>query len=316
MAGFRIAALLLSLITWAGTGHAQSVTVATSGNGTAIYFYGLAVAKAAKEVEGLDLRPIPYKSAGQGAVFVNKGEADFGLYNAIVLKEAFEGREFYENRPLENLRLVARLIPFQLTFGASGASGITSVEDLDGKRFPTGFDATAFGDRLYAAMLATGGLTLDDVEPVRVSDWAALGKAFVRGEIDVNGLVVGSATAERYAQQVDGYRAVSLGRADGAEGRLQETFPNSRLVVLEPQEGLTGIVEPVVVMEYDYWVYAHKDTPDAAVTGVMKSLLNGGETLTSVSADFRAFDAAAMYQDIGIPFHPAAMEFFSQNGLR
>lgn len=316
MAGARIAALILSLIILPGIGFAQSISVATSGNGTAIYFYGLAVAKAAKAVEGLDVRPIPYKSAGQGAVFVNKGEVDFGLFNAIVLKEAYDGREFYKDRPLENLRLVARLIPFQLTFGAGGASGITTVQDLKGKRFPTGFDATAFGDRLYAAMLATGGLTLDDVEPVRVSDWAGLGKAFVRGDIDVNGLVVGSATAERYAQQVDGYRAVSLGRAEGAEEELQKIFPSSRLVVLDPQEGLTGIVEPVVVMEYDYWIFAHKDTSDASVTGILKSLLNGRETLTSVSADFREFDATAMYQDIGIPFHPAAIEFFSENGLR
>ncbi len=316
MPRLRVVAVILSLMFLPGTASSQGVTLATSGNGTAIYFLGLAVAKAAREVEGMDVRPIPYKSAGQGAVFVDKGQADFGLFNAIVLKEAYDGREFYEDRALKNLRLVARLIPFQLTFGTRGQSGIASVQDLKGKRFPTGFDATAFGDRLYAAMLATGGLTLEDVEPVRVSDWGALGKAFVRGDIDVNGLVVGSATAERYAQQVDGYRAVSLGNADGAEDRLQQTFPHSRLVVLEPEDGLAGIVEPVVVMEYDYWIYAHSDTEAAAVTGILESLLNGGEVLTGVSADFRAFDPSAMHADIGVPFHPAAIEFFSEHGLR
>ncbi|HCQ66413.1 MAG TPA: hypothetical protein DIU07_15240 [Rhodobacteraceae bacterium] len=312
----RIATLIISLALVSGPGYSQSITVATTGNGTAIYFYGLAVAKAAREIEGLDLRPKPYTSAGQGAVFVNRGEDDFGLFNAIVLREAYEGRAFYEGRALENLRLVARLVPFQITFGASGASGISSVEDLQGKRFPTGFDATAFGDRLYVAMLATGGLTPDDVVPVRVSDWAALGKAFVRGDIDVNGMVIGSATVEKYAQQVDGYHAVSLGASAEAEARLHDLFPDSRLVTLDPEDGLTGVLQPVVVMEYDYWIYAHKDTADTAVTGILESLIAGGEVLTSVSADFRAFDPAAMYQDIGIPFHPAAAAFFTANGYQ
>lgn len=316
MPGLRIAALILALITFPGIGYTQTATIATSGNGTAIYFYGLAVAKAAREINDLDIRPKPYNSAGQGAVFVNKGEVDFGLFNAIVLKEAYDGREFFEGRALKDLRLVARLVPFQLTFGASGASGITSVQDLKGKRFPTGFDATAFGDRLYAAMLATGGLTLEDVTPVRVSDWASLGKAFVGGDIDVNGLVVGSATAERYAQQVEGYRAISLGDTEGAEAELQKTFPSSRLVALDPSDGLTGVVEPVVVMEYDYWVFAHRKTSGDAVKGLLDSLLNGGEVLTSVSADFRKFDPAAMDQDIGMPFHPAAEEFFADHGFR
>lgn len=310
---FRLAAMIVSLALFSGPVHAQSYSVATTGNGTAVYFYGLAVAKAAREVAGVDLRPKPYKSAGQGAVFVDRGEDDFGLFNAIVLREAYEGRAFYEGRALENLRLVARLVPFQITFGAGGASGISSVEDLPGKRFPTGFDATAFGDRLYAAMLATGGLTQDDVVPVPVSDWAGLGKAFVRGDIDVNGMVIGSATVEKYAQQVDGYHAVSLGGSPQAEARLQEVFPDSRLVTLTPQEGLTGVVEPVVVMEYDYWIYAHKDTDAAAVTHLLESLRDGREILTGVSADFRAFDPAAMHADIGVPFHAAAAAFFAAN---
>ena len=312
----RLAALILSFSFVTAPVQAQSYSVATTGSGTAIHFYGLALAKAAREVSGMDLRPKPYASAGQGAVFVDRGEDDFGLFNAIVLREAYEGRDFYEGRALENLRLVARLVPFQITFGASGASGLTDVTQLAGTRFPTGFDQTAFGDRLYEAMLATGGLTPGDVVPVPVSDWAGLGKAFVRGDIDVNGMIVGSATVERYAQQVEGYHAVSLGSGAEAEAALQAVFPDSRLVTVAPAEGLTGVEAPVVVMEYDYWLYAHAGTDDDAVTGLLTSLRDGGAVLTGVSADFRAFDPGRMQGDIGIPFHPAATAFFEANGAQ
>ncbi|MCB2094623.1 MAG: TAXI family TRAP transporter solute-binding subunit [Rhodobacteraceae bacterium] len=299
-----------------GAAMAQSLSLATSGDGTAIYYYGLAISKVSNEVSGLDIRPKPYASAGQGAVFVNSGEVDFGLYNAIVLREAFLGLEFFKDRPLENLRAVARLMPFQLTFGTRASSGITTVVDLRGKRVPAGFDATAFGERLYAAMLGTAGLSYQDVVPVQVSDWAGLGKAFVRGTIDVNGLVVGSATATRYAEQVDDYRAVSLMTGNDAEKRLQEVFPASRLVTVMPGDGLSGIVEPTVVMEYDYWLFAHKDTPDQAVRDVLRTLFAGQALLSAASKDFRNFDPQEMYDEIGVPFHPAALAFYDEKGLR
>ncbi|MDH3316086.1 MAG: TAXI family TRAP transporter solute-binding subunit [Gammaproteobacteria bacterium] len=299
-----------------GVARADSATIVTTSVGTGDHFYGLAIAKAADKFASLDLRPIPYKSQGQGAVVVNKGGAEFGLHNAIILREAYLGLEFYKGRRLENLRAVARLVPFQITIGVRGDSGIRTVEDLRGKRFPAGFDATSFGERLFGAMLRTGGLSYDDVISVRVSDWKARGKAFVAGKIDVNALIVGSPTATRYAQLVPGFRAVSLTRGPGVEERLNKVLPGSRLAVVEPAEGRAGIFESTVVLEYDKWLYAHKDTPDSKVTAVLKSLLQGKETLASVSKEFLKFDPAKMYVDIGMPFHPAAEAFYADHKMK
>ena len=160
MPGFRIAALIISLTMFSAPGYSQSFTVATTGNGTAIYFYGLAVAKAAREIEGLDLRPKPFSSAGQGAVFVNRGEDDFGLFNAIVLREAYEGREFYAGRGLENLRLVARLravVPAQ-------RGGPTGFEGFRGRE--TGPAKAEHGDTL--SFIASDG---DHGAPLWLREW-------------------------------------------------------------------------------------------------------------------------------------------------
>ena len=198
-----------------------------------------------------------------------------------------------------------------MTLSVPGNSDIQTIEDMRGKRFPAGFDATAFAERLYDAFLGTGGLSYDDVQQIQVSDWAGLGKAFVRGDLDVGGMVVGSATSTRYEQLVEGYRGISLSTGPGVEERLQALFPSSRLAVVEPAEGLAGILKPTVVLEYDYWLFAHKDTPDSKVTDVLKSLFNGKEIMTGISKDFRKFDPASMYEDIGVPFHPAAEAFYA-----
>ena len=127
----------------------------------------------------------------------------------------------------------------------------------------------------------------------------------------MGGLVVGSATSTRYAQLVEGYRGISLSTGPGVEERLQAIFPAARLAVVEPAEGLAGILDPTVVLEFDYWLFAHKDTPDSKVTDILKSLFDGKNILTSISKDFRKFDPAAMHEDIGVPFHPAAEAFYA-----
>jgi len=306
-----IGRVLVALAFSVGIARADSATIATTSVGTGVHFYGLAIAKAADEIASLDLRPKPYKSGDQGAVFVNKGEVDFGLQNAILLHDSYLGLEFYKGRPLENLRAVARLIPFQITLGVRGDSKFRTIEDLRGSRIPAGFDATAWGERRIEAMLGTGGLSYDNVEKVQVSDWKARGQAFVRGDIDVNGLIVGSPTATRYAQLVKGFRALSLSTGPGVEERLNKALPGARLAVVEPAEGLSGIYERTVVLEYDFWLFAHKDTPDSKVTAILQSLSKGKDTLVSVSKEFGAFDPAAMRADIGVPFHPAAEAFYA-----
>jgi len=294
-----------------GVARAETATIATLGEGYPIYYLAVAIAKAADTVTSLDVRPKSYRSVEQGAVFVDKGEVDFGLMNAITLPEAYRGVEFFKDRPLQDLRAVARLVPLQVTLCVPGNSDIQTIEDMRGKRFPAGFDATKFGERLYEAMLGTGRLSYDDVQKVQVSDWGALVKGFRRGEFDVGGVVVGSATSIRDAQLIEGLRCIPLSTGPGVEERVKATFPAARMVVVEPAEGLAGIVKPTVVLEFDFWLYAHKDAPESKVTAVLQSLFDGKDTLISVSKDFRNFDPALMNTDIGVPLHPTAEAFYA-----
>jgi TRAP transporter TAXI family solute receptor len=305
--GRAFVALALSV----GVARAETATIATLGEGYPIYYLAVAIAKAADTVTSLDVRPKSYRSVEQGAVFVDKGEVDFGLMNAITLPEAYRGVEFFKDRPLQDLRAVARLVPLQVTLCVPGNSDIQTIEDMRGKRFPAGFDATKFGERLYETMLGTGGLTYDDVQKVQISDWGALVKGFRRGEFDVGGAVVGSATSIRDAQLIEGFRCIPLSTGPGVEERVKATFPAARMVVVEPAEGLAGIVKPTVLLEFDYWLYAHKDASESKVTAVLQSLFDGKDALISVSKDFRNFDPALMNTDIGVPLHPAAEAFYA-----
>ena len=305
--------VLLMLALTTATAHAGTPTIATMREGNPIYYMALAMAKAAQEVTPLDLRPKPFRSTDQGAVFVNRGEVDFGLTNAITLREAYNGKQFFKDNRLENLRAVARLVPLQSTLCVGGDSDVHSIKDMRGKRFPAGFDSTKFGERLNEAMIGTGGLSYNDVEKVKVAGWHEMEMAFRRGEIDVVNGVVGSPTQVTNAQIVKGMRCISLDTGPKIAEHMKEILPDMRFGVVDPAPGLAGIIEPTVVLEFDFWVFANKDTSSEEVTELLTGLLKGKETMIGVSKSFRKFDPSAMHGDVGVPFHPAAEAFFAAN---
>jgi len=311
-----LAAMTSMVLSVTSAGAQDSVSIAVTSPGTTNHFYGLAIAKAASDISSVDLRLVPYKSSAQSTVVVNRGEVDFGLFNALILPEAYEGREFFEGRAQTNLRTVARLIPLQFTLGMAGATDASTFGDIRGKRVPAGFDATSFGERIIETLLKTEGLSYDDVENVQVSGWGALGKALIAGDLDVGTLVIGSPSTARRVQQIDGFRALSLRDTPEVLAILQAEFPASRLATVEPAEGLDGVNGPTVVMEYDYWLYTHADVPDEAVTKMLTALYEGTEILTETNRSFRKFDPALMNDDIGIPMHPAAEAFYAAQATR
>lgn len=77
---WRIVALGALLVGALAPGlRADPVTIASAAQGSSTYNIALAIARAAGDIGGLDLRPQPYKSTSQGSAFVDAGEVDFGL---------------------------------------------------------------------------------------------------------------------------------------------------------------------------------------------------------------------------------------------
>ncbi|MCB1356158.1 MAG: hypothetical protein KDK53_06545 [Maritimibacter sp.] len=70
-------------------------------------------------------------------------------------------------------------------------------------------------------------------------------------------------------------------------------------------------------MEYDYWLYAHAGTADAAVTDLLTSSARRRRGADRRQCRFpRLRSRCRMQADIGVPFHPAATAFFAANGTQ
>ncbi|WP_417264325.1 TAXI family TRAP transporter solute-binding subunit [Celeribacter sp.] len=294
--------------------NAEPQTIASAGQGSSTYNYALAISKAANTDSDMDLRPQPYDSTSQASPFVNSGEVDFGLENAIAVRQAMLGEGRFEGHQMENLRLVARLLPMRMTLGVREDSGITSVQELKGKRVPSGFLQAVTGEALISTMLAADGLSYDDVERVQIANFTAMAEAFVAGDTDVLIHVIGTPRDEQVSRNVNGLRALQLGGADDAADQVKSLMPVASLQMLEPHPKLTTIKEPTQILQYDYFIYTSADEEDATVTALLQGLYEGKDAMVESVASLEWFQPDSMYVDVGLAYHPAAITFYKDNG--
>jgi ABC-type nitrate/sulfonate/bicarbonate transport system substrate-binding protein len=114
-------------------------------------------------------------NAGPGATenLVASGEADFGISNAVTLGQVVAN----EDAPLKIVGTTFQKNPFTILSLKDGAN-IETVEDLKGKKIGVQDGGNGL---LFASLLATNGLTEDDVEIVPVQYDP---QPLVNGEVD------------------------------------------------------------------------------------------------------------------------------------
>ena len=294
---------------------AEPISFGTGDTGSPLYLTALAIAKAGS-VESLDIRPKPYKGTTQAVPFVDNGELDFGLESALALTQAYNGTGVFDGQPLKNLRLVATIYPFQVSVMSLASDPARSIADLKGRPLGTVYRTSPNISIVTSALLASAGLATDDVQAQTFSTVTEAVDQMVAGNLAAAPAGVGSSQNTQLDQS--GVKLRILTTNDDAEAleRLHKYYPMGRLVTVQPSPVNVGILEPTVVLEYDYYVYANVNTPDAAVVALIDSMVNGKDAMTQAYPAFGNF----MPQNImvplaGVPYHPAAEAHYKELGL-
>lgn len=273
-----------------------------------------AIAKVVSEKGGMQMRTQPMAGAAQYIPIVNAGQLEFGIANIVETSYAVRGEVILDGHPNPELRMVARLFPFIAGLVVVKDGPVKSLADLRGKPVPAGFSGNPLGRVIMEGYLATAGLTMGDTEQVLVPSFPRMFDAFKQKNTATSIAAVGSGILKDFDATLGGIRYLAFDDTPQAQAALQKFLPRAYFIEVKPAPGQTGIVEPTRLIAYDYVLFAGAKVSDDAVAKVVAAMHENPDDLKATGPLWKEFDPAKMSVDVGIPYHPGAIAFYSQKG--
>ena len=158
---------------------AQTYGFATLPPGTLNHTTRRAVAKVLKEKAGINMLVQP--TAGDQVIvpMVSRGEVEIGITNILELAN------YYEGGKNPDLRVIGSVHALRTAFWVRKDAPMQAIGDLKGKRVASGYSAMRTIDLVSRAILATGGLTEKDIQPVMVPNVVRSADDFMSGAADM-----------------------------------------------------------------------------------------------------------------------------------
>lgn len=172
----------------------EQLAIATGGTGGVYYPIGGGLAEIINhQVDGYSATAEVTGASVENMGLISTGDADLALALADTVYHAYAGEARFEGQQLDMIRGLASVYSNMVQIVALGSSGITSLEDLRGKRVSVG--APGSGTEVNAqAILSANGISYDDINVQRLN-FNETADALANGDIDVGFWSVGAPTS-------------------------------------------------------------------------------------------------------------------------
>jgi TRAP transporter TAXI family solute receptor len=305
--GLWPAFLITTVIAAAAPVQAQTYGFATLPPGTLNHTTASAVAKVLKEKANINMLVQP--TAGDQVIvpMVSRGEVEIGITNIL------EFASYYEGGKNPDLRVIGSVHALRTAFWVRKDAPMQSITDLKGKRVTAGYSAMRTIDLVSRAILATGGLTEKDIQPIMVPNVVRSADDFMSGASDMFFFAFGGPKVREADATVGGIRVLEINEA-GMDAARKVT-PYGYLTDVAPGPIFTGVSKPMKVYAFDNLLFTNAKVPDEFIYKFIETLENNKGDLVAVQPVLREFSAAALYKKYDIPYHPGALKYFKDKGI-
>lgn len=311
-------AVAAGLVTPAGPAPAWAapVSISTLPPGAINNVQAQVIAKVVQERSGLQMRVVTFNAPSAILGAVQNRQAEFTFTSNDEAGAAYRGKDEYAGQPMRDLRIALTVIPFTVGIMVKADSPIKTMRDMKGRRFATGWQGFRQGIPLANAMLATAGLSLDDVEGVPAANLLRAADDFKAGKTDGAQFAIGAPKVAEIHAAVGGVRFLPLEDTAEAVKRMQAIRPEYHINMAQPSPVLPGVVGPTPLLGYYINILTHQAVPEDVVHRFVKALHGAKEDLAKGHPSFRAFDPQRMAEDhVGMDYHPGAVRFYREAGL-
>ncbi len=208
----------------------QFLNIATGGTSGTYYPLGGALAELLnKNIPGMNASAQATGAAVANINMLKDGSVDLAFVQNDIAYYAVTGTEMFTDNKIESLRGIAALYPETIQFVTTADTGITSVDQLKGKRVAVG--AAGSGSEANARqILGAYGITYDDIQPQYLSFGEAV-DALKDGNVDAGVVVAGFPTAA-IQDLAASQSAVVLDIDDATAAQLKEQYPYYNPIVI------------------------------------------------------------------------------------
>ncbi|MDP6430537.1 MAG: TAXI family TRAP transporter solute-binding subunit [Rhodospirillales bacterium] len=298
-----------------GAARSQAVSIGALPQGSLSYAIAAAVAKVIGDKTDLTTRAIGVGGSNIYIPQVNQNKLQMSTSAAIEAIFASTGTGSFDGRKNPDLRVLARLLEFQVGFMVKKDSSITALTDFKGQNFPSGFTSQKLVGTLVSAAFATEGMSFSDIKGVPVPN-------FVRGTDElVAGRTVGSFLAPgsgvvRKAHAKVGIRFISMKAVPSTLGTLQKIAPAAYFTTVKPSKRMPYITKPVKMIGFDYLILTNSKVSDEVAYKAAKALHQNKKALIAAHGVFRGFKPKLINKKgLKVAFHPGAVKYYKEAGL-
>lgn len=289
----------------------DQISIATGGTGGTYYPVGGGLAEIINNhVEGYSATAEVTGASVENMGLIATGDADLAIALADTVAQAYTGTGKFEGQQLDMVRGLASLYANMVHIVALKSSGITTLEDLRGKRVSVG--APGSGTEVNtAAILTANGITYDDIDEQRLN-FNETADALANGDIDAGFWSVGAPTSSvlNLATTQD-IVIIALTQAElDAAMAEDQTFAKTTL----PGGSYTGVDGDITVLGIPNVLTVSSEMPEDLAYALTKAMF---ENIAELRAVHPAANETTVEFTMGatpVPLHPGALRYYEEVG--
>src|ERR1043165_2497598 len=246
-----VGALMASLS--AASAAAQAYGFATLPPGSLSHVISSAISKSLKDRAGVNVLVQPAAGGNVIVPMVGRGEVEIGIVNIMEVQDGFEAG-------LKDLRIITAAHALRTPMFVRKDSSMRTIADLKGKRVTMGYSAMRQIDQVARAMLATAGLTENDVKVVLVPNVVRSADDFVAGNADMFYFAFGGPKVREADASVGGLRVLDMDEKGMPAAR--KIMPYGYASPVTPGPVFIGVEKPMKVYAFDNVLITSSKVPD------------------------------------------------------
>ena len=288
----------------------EQLSIATGGTGGVYFPMGGGLAEIINgKIDGYSATAEVTGASVENMGLVATGDADLAIALADTVQQGYTGTGRFEGNALPMVRGLASLYANMIQIVALEGSGITTLEDLRGKRVSVG--APGSGTEVNAAaILNANGMTYDDIEEQRLN-FNETADALANGDIDAGFWSVGAPTSSILnLATTNSIVMIELSDAEIAAARAADPiFAQTTL-----DAGIYDGVGATTVLGVPNVLVVSSEMSDDLAYAITSAMFENIEDLLAVHPAANQTTVEFTLAATPIPLHPGAIRYFEEIG--